>query len=107
MRDTDTLWREVVCGRCQSPVVRFYRRDGVLMLDYRTTYTATDHEARAVAPDHHHDWFNGLDYEDEVADSSSVLLDIECRCQSSTVTLDQMHQIARQATQRRAAWQPS
>lgn len=107
MKDTDTLWREVVCGQCQSPVLRFYRRDDRLMFDYRTTYTRSDHEALTVAPSHHHDWFNGIDYEDEIADTSSVLLDIECRCQASAVTLDGMHQIARQASKRRAVWQPS
>lgn len=104
MRDTDTLWREVVCAECSTPVMRFYRRDGRLMLDYRTTYTAADHEARTVAPSHHSEWFNGMDYLDETEDSSSVLLDIECYCCSTSVDLAAMRQVASDAPKRRAAW---
>lgn len=104
MRDTDTKWRDIICPSCDSVLVRFYKRDGRVMLDYCTTYVSVDTDARIATPGDHHEWFNGIDYLDEIADCSSVLLDVECRCQSRGLDLADVYEIARASAKPRAPW---
>lgn len=97
--DTDTPWRKVACGKCQLSFMEFYRRDDVLLMDFRAPTIRQDAEQVPVSdqgayahvnvakPHPKGDWFLGLDVDFEIGGDTVSPIEVACDCGPQTIDL--------------------